>query len=869
MLFANLFSKKHSHLDTKASNRIAAIKQLEINTDASQAIIQTLLKSDSDHQVRLSALNHCNDLLSLEYAYNHDSNDIVRQAALTRITLLIQEQWAATQTLNQQALALNNHKIITQIISSIHIPDIQITFIEKLTSEADVLPFCSQNSHKVRMAAAQRLFEKNTIKTALNALGNKDQAVTKLLKSRLEKITQDEKNTQELENKRIDLCKNMEQHAKSSYSPLHAAKTESLKQQMHDIGFSQDSSLNEKFEEFLAIAKTQHQHHLDQNQATQAKEQAHKEIDDTLKILAQTIESFTVNAEADRPALAAILKTQKIRFDVASESVDVPSKKQSLFNQNLKKLEDILAHIDNLYSQKEQAISLVKELENSSEEQKAKLIKKLNPLVLTLAQHNYPVDEFTKFISTNIATEKTNTKELLNQKISEINTSLNSGEIEHSHKLLQHTKDFAKEHHLFDNRIALLSEKINELKNWKTFAIEPKKQALIIRMTQLIDANIDLADKANQIKALQHEWKSLGNNNTLSEKKLWDQFKAATTQAYAPCALYYKEQDTRKEENLQKRKILCEQLSSAVPALLTDTHWQKSETFLKTAQAEWDSYTPIDFKKTEILYKEFKDLCKKLYDHTKTLKQKNEQKKLALIEESKALLQTNDEGSIVDTLKKLQSEWKTLPTLGKQKEQALWLNFKANNDAAFEKFKAYKDHEKQQSLNAFNQVQDALKKFTESSLSTETEINTEYKNIETAIRALKKPIEQEKALMNTLKDNKSKHLDEIKKAKQESTKAKLQDKLNQWSSNNMGNTLSNDHLLEIELLLNIQANTNLSPEEINIKKLQVLQKNGLNKLSKERINDEVQKLLQMQADPSQLAQQRSRLETILITLTTL
>src|SRR5580692_7826927 len=57
--------------------------------------------------------------------------------------------------------------------------------------------------------------------------------------------------------------------------------------------------------------------------------------------------------------------------------------------------------------------------------------------------------------------------------------------------------------------IELLDKKLEELKDWKSFSVAPKRVELMEEMESLVGATIEPVALADRIKSLQEEWRTL------------------------------------------------------------------------------------------------------------------------------------------------------------------------------------------------------------------------------------------------------------------------------------------------------------------------------------------------------------------------
>ena len=111
-------------------------------------------------------------------------------------------------------------------------------------------------------------------------------------------------------------------------------------------------------------------------------------------------------------------------------------------------------------------------------------------------------------------------------------------------------------------------------KNWVTGTnlLLPQKEDLIKQMQALSESKLAPNDLASKIHELQDQWKELSRGGQQNDESLWEQFQAASIQAYTPCKEYFERQTQERESNLAKRTGLIEQLQT----YLEQYDWQNA-----------------------------------------------------------------------------------------------------------------------------------------------------------------------------------------------------------------------------------------------------------------------------------------------------
>jgi hypothetical protein len=137
----------------------------------------------------------------------------------------------------------------------------------------------------------------------------------------------------------------------------------------------------------------------------------------------------------------------------------------------------------------------------------------------------------------------------------------------------------------------------------------------LVKKTQLCERAEALAVSSNwvqtaeEIKALQAQWKAVGPVTRGQEKAIWERFRAA-------CDRFF----TRRHEDLAKRKVMWaenfakkEALCVKAEALADSTDWDASATELRRLQAEWKTIGAVKKSRSEPIWQRFRAACDKFF----------------------------------------------------------------------------------------------------------------------------------------------------------------------------------------------------------------------------------------------------------------
>lgn len=281
---------------------------------------------------------------------------------------------------------------------------------------------------------------------------------------------------------------------------------------------------------------------------------------------------------------------------------------------------------------------------------------------------------------------------------------------------------------------------MQKLGDWHEFAVTPKKEDLIKQMQALSESKLAPNDLASKIHELQDQWKELSRGGQQNDETLWEQFQAASVQAYTPCKEYFERQTQERESNAGKRSALITQLQ----AYLEQYDWQNAvwkdvEKTLKLARDEWKSYWPVPRKLLKEQQAQFDALLDQLHGKIKAEYQANKNWKEKLIAEAAELKDAIDLAAAAEKVKQLQQQWKSIGRSWPKDDQSLWDDFRKQCDAVFEKRKQLYDEANAQRdavVEKAKEYLDQLKTWVESAPDTVASAKTHIDELKTQFESL-------------------------------------------------------------------------------------------------------------------------------------
>jgi len=233
------------------------------------------------------------------------------------------------------------------------------------------------------------------------------------------------------------------------------------------------------------------------------------------------------------------------------------------------------------------------------------------------------------------------------------------------------------------------TQQLKDVEAWKRWANADIQNGLIVRVEALRESK-DVPKIAKELRDIQAEWKRAGAAPADKSEQLWSRYKAARDELKKRCDAFFEQQDKDRKANLVKKQALCEQ----VEALADSSDWNQTAEKIKALQAEWKKIGAVPKKDSDALWKRFRGGCDAFFDRRKEHfgelkgeRDDNLKQKRALCEQAEAIQNSLDWRDTAATLKKLQSDWRTVGPVPRRISDQLWKRFRKACDNFFDRYK--------------------------------------------------------------------------------------------------------------------------------------------------------------------------------------
>jgi hypothetical protein len=219
-----------------------------------------------------------------------------------------------------------------------------------------------------------------------------------------------------------------------------------------------------------------------------------------------------------------------------------------------------------------------------------------------------------------------------------------------------------------------------------------KKEDLCARAEALAEST-DWLKTAEQLRALQAEWKAVGPVPRGVSQKVWERFRKPCDRFFTR---WHEHRDQRSHEwadNLARKEALCERAES----LAGSTEWDAASAEIKKLQAEWRSIGAVKKSRSDAVWQRFRAACDLFFDryknrdeHARLLAREAREQACATLEALLGAEGTAAEApaDLVATLSSAQSAWRQAGGLPQDELAAFEARFAAARDRVIAAFPA-------------------------------------------------------------------------------------------------------------------------------------------------------------------------------------
>jgi exonuclease SbcC len=554
------------------------------------------------------------------------------------------------------------------------------------------------NSAKLRQLAAMRVAAPDDLRTVMKAARERDKNVYRIAKSKLDALNAEARRAEQAREHMRSLADAIERHSYKPFDGAYVATIDHLEREWRALDVPIPDDLRVRVETAIDRARDVIAEQIRVAAARAAHEaavaNAQAQRNDIVDELRKLLRTLYAEGELD----AAAVENVRDRIVKLTERWNDTLQYRAAEERETQELEALRSALERAASEIAKHGAVSRQLESLRAAESDEAYGRLNALVVERALFGTEVpaivDELLSAVEERRERQAAarasveDTQRRIAQLIRKAQQALASGSSRQALGIrrsiaakLDRLSDVPK--HLAD-RLQALDERLQELQDWKRFAVAPKRSELIAQMHALIGSDLPPPELAEEIRRLQEEWRSLAKGGADSDEE-WTQFHAAAEAAYAPCKAYFERQAQVRAENLEKRKALVARVAQFEQATNWDeVDWKQVAGFLRTVRQEWRDSGPTERAATKPVERQFEENLARIQARLDAEYAANLARKQKLVEQAKRLATIQDLAQAAEEVKRLQAAWRNVGLTPHERGQRLWEEFKRHCDAVFE-----------------------------------------------------------------------------------------------------------------------------------------------------------------------------------------
>ncbi|GGO82739.1 hypothetical protein GCM10011348_24780 [Marinobacterium nitratireducens] len=731
-MFAKFFRPKWQ--SSKADVRIRAISRMLADSPEEQAIISRLAQSDQDAEVRKAALARVVNPDTLLQALNNEPDPAIRQQASEQLCRLINSD-DDQLSLEQRLHCINeiaDEDLLTHIALNCRQAELQQAAVERVHAESNLeIVILNAQTARTRRLAATRLESEALLERLGREVRQRDKAVYRILRDKLQTLREAERERQALQQRRTELVERFEQLARGELMPQYGALVDALGAQWQELPATADS-LAQRCEQAREVC---HQRAKKARAEAEAREReaqqqrAYLAARETLLERLNELENQSAQAAAGGSLDAANLHGSLEQWMQDWQQLEHPGDGDGSVppQDRIERIRRIAECID---AEARHSAELDQLLRQPIEDLgPAKLRKQQQRIEKLLQQIDWPAnlnqpERLQKAAAAlrqarkqreALQQQSHETQRSLESQLDNLAAAIDEGHVKQAGRYHQQATDALEILNgqvptALDLRFKQLHAQLQELRDWQGFAVTPKKEQLCAEMEALIDSDLPAPERAESIRRLQQQWKMLDSTDAVHSQTLWRRFKEASDRAYAPCEEYFASLGELRRENLKQRTTICDQLDTYIASIdWLQPDWKGIETISRAAKQEWKQYAPVDRVPGREVQERFNALLQQLDGRLQEHYRGCLETKRDLVAKAAALCDADEPQEAAREARQLQQEWKAAGKTFRNQEQRLWKQFRGHCDTIFERLNDSQQRHRRQKVEQRDQAESLCK----------------------------------------------------------------------------------------------------------------------------------------------------------------
>ena len=211
----------------------------------------------------------------------------------------------------------------------------------------------------------------------------------------------------------------------------------------------------------------------------------------------------------------------------------------------------------------------------------------------------------------------------------------------------------------------------------------------------------DWDDLNKRVLELQERWRMIGYAPKKQNVKIFERFRTVCDSFFQNKSAFYKTIKNSMEENLDKKKALCEKAE----ALKDNQDWKETSNKMIALQKEWKQIGPVSRKHSDAIWKRFNAACDRFFDQKNThfSSQRSEEyenlkKKKNIIARINEIDESLSPGEAVAIIRGMMTEWNAIGFVPFRDKDKIYKEYHKAIDKHFDRLKIDESERRLQSF---------------------------------------------------------------------------------------------------------------------------------------------------------------------------
>jgi Domain of Unknown Function (DUF349). len=204
-----------------------------------------------------------------------------------------------------------------------------------------------------------------------------------------------------------------------------------------------------------------------------------------------------------------------------------------------------------------------------------------------------------------------------------------------------------------------------------------------------------------RVLELQEKWKMIGYAPKKHNVKIFERFRSACDVFFQNKSKFFKSVKDSMEDNLGKKKILCEKAE----ALKESQDWKETTDKMIALQKEWKSSGPVSRKHSDAIWKRFISACDYFFEQKnlhfssqKSEEHENLKKKKEIITKIAEIEESLPASEVVSIIRGLMTEWNSVGFVPFRDKEKIYKEYRTAIDNHFDRLKIDESERRLQSF---------------------------------------------------------------------------------------------------------------------------------------------------------------------------